>query len=187
MKCSRALLIARLLLVLSLVRGLHGVDVLGRVLLSSAAALRGLATAGSVTKQTWSDLLDGMLEEARDSDKEEADLTHAEGLSGGLSGAKPLRLLARLADARTAFHNASLQWATVVDKCLGRGYKLTSQDVVKMRDAVAGEVFLAKHKNGLKKADGYTAMSLARTAALLLPVLLDRGVEEYDEELQGKT
>ena len=181
MKCALSVLLARALLLMSLVRGLHGVTVLGKVL-QSKGVLSMLATADSVSKETWSKILSKMRSTARTLGFKDADLNHAEGLNAGLSGVKPVVLLAHHKGSGEAFHNASLSWSQIIDKCLGKGYVLSSKDVLAMRDAAA-EVFLAKHANGIKRASSYTRMSLGRSMAMTLPLLFNRPAGEYDQHL----
>ncbi|CAK0818067.1 unnamed protein product, partial [Prorocentrum cordatum] len=166
-------LLARLLLLLHLVRGKRGVEIVGGLFCKRewVRAFQGLLAAvkagAVVLGKTW------------------RQLAHAEGLNMGYSGIHPIQTLARSRQARVLFESASEAWSTVVRKILNRGYVVNTDDVLFLWESVRQKVGLALQKGCLKKAGRYTSMSLARSFAQVAGAVFHRRVAEYDARLHA--
>ena len=173
MRASRvAHVLSRALLFLHLVRGKDGVTMIGNIfgtntfLRRLGGDIKGAALLKDLLKATRSRL--------RRLGLPATHLAHREGLLAGMTGLHPLLALATSTKARELFALAAQAWERVLAKVLCRGYCLSSQDVLSLHRAVRGKVGVAVHSGTLRTARAYTAMSLARSLAELVPRVFKR-------------
>jgi len=181
MHSERALLLARVLLLLHLVRGAHGVVEVASVI-SGKRLLRNFMD-DEISQKTWKLLAKAVRERLKKIKKKRPYLAHSEGLIAGYSGYHPLHCLANSGKARAAFDAIARIWSITVVRCCCKGYTLTSPHVVDLWKAVRGKAPLAMRSGVVCSAGQYTAMSLGRSFAQLLPFLFGRAASDMDETL----
>ena len=183
MACSLGLLLSRTLLLLHLVRGKKGVEIVGDILCRQpylAAIKKGVLNAGS-----WKALLAAVKATLSKDGLPDTVLAHAEGLNAGYSGIHPLEALAGSAVARKMFDTASASMSSVIRKFLIRGYFVTSQDILDLWKSVRQNVVLAIRNGKIMKAGKYTSMSLARSIAHVATGVFKRPATPYSEDLHA--
>ena len=178
---SLAVLVSRVLLLLLLVRGNYGVQVIAGILCNRKHLLS--IKNHVVNATTWKSILAAAKAVVAKNGLPITSMAHAEGLNAGFSGAHPLQALSASAQARKYFEAAADALSEIVRKLLVKGYVLASGDVLKVWKAVKGKVVMAKRNKKLMKAGKYTAMSIARSLAHMVNSVFDRRVSTYDASL----
>ena len=178
---SLAVLVSRVLLLLLLVRGNYGVQVIAGILCNRKHLLS--IKNHVVNATTWKSILAAAKAVVAKNGLPITSMAHAEGLNAGFSGAHPLQALSASAQARKYFEAAADALSEIVRKLLVKGHVLASGDVLKVWKAVKGKVVMAKRNKKLMKAGKYTAMSIARSLAHMVNSVFDRRVSTYDASL----
>lgn len=169
-------LLARVLLLLHMVRGAFGVSELG-ALLCKAKYLRLLA--GEINRKTCRFIWKTFRKKVAEVTK----LAHAEGLNAGLTGSHPLLALLNSQEARAQFVSTASAWSVLIEKFLIKGCVATSQDAKDLWLAVSNKVVLAIHRGKSRRAGRYTAMHLAGSMAMTASLIFHRQVAKYSKEL----
>ena len=180
MICLAALL-ARIALLLNIVRGKQGCKIIGQIL-KTKRFLKGFA-ADVITRAWWKELLSSVERTMKKCGMHVTAVAHLEGLNAGLSGLHPLKTLVKLESARRAFHVVSCEWSKVVQRMLVRGYELVTGDVLAFWNSVKNKLVLAVHEGTIKKAGKYTSMNLARVMAALATSCWGCRLATYDQQL----
>lgn len=100
--CGLHLLQARIVLLLHLIRGMFGVEVVG-TLFTQRAVLKKFAVMGFMTSAAWKDIRTLIRRKLKRMRKSNTFAQHAEGLLGGFSGLHPIDALVFSRKARQAF------------------------------------------------------------------------------------
>ena len=181
MTSERALLFTRLLLLLHLVRGAFGVPEVTTVVTKKQHIRNFCAVELSV--HAWKSLASDVRRRLKKIKKPQTYLAHSEGLCAGYSGFHPIYCLANSAKARAAFDDVVRTWSAIVVRCFCKGFVLSSQHVIVLWEAVRGKAPMALRQGKVHSAGNYTAMSLARSLAPLVPQLFDRAEGDFDATL----
>ena len=193
MACTRALLVARVLLVLHLIRGQTGVSLVGPLLCQRR--FQAGFSVENVSRDMFKLLYSTVADKLRSLGKSETHISHAEGLNAGYSGIHPLRALAFCQEARKLFEEVASAWSRVLIKWLCKGYRVQSADAMQLWKGVKNRAPLAVRttKKILKskttfhrrvmKAGKYSSMHLARSVAALSVPVFKRQVVDYGLEL----
>ena len=147
---SLAVLVSRVLLLLLLVRGNYGVQVIAGILCNRKHLLS--IKNHVVNATTWQSILAAAKAVVAKNGLPITSMAHAEGLNAGFSGAHPLQALSASAQARKYFEAAADALSEIVRKLLVKGHVLASGDVLKVWKAVKGKVVMAKRNKKLMKA-----------------------------------
>ena len=183
MSSPRILLYTRLLLILNLVRGKHGVEMVGDVLRS--AKFVTLFSKASLDVLCWRSLYRAVLQRLKKSGMTASSISHAEGLHAGYSGLHPLKALAFSAAARINFDEMVAGCYEVVLSCTCPGFVLLPEHVLRLWTAIKGKAPLALRESQLKKAGRYTSMSLTRAMVDVLCETLHCACNSYNDDLHG--
>ena len=172
MLSHRVLLYTRLLLILNLVRGKRGVEIVGYLL--QLGKFLQLFAQVTLDAASWRELYRAVVQRLKKLNLSKTSISHAEGLNAGYSGLHPLKALAFSSAARTNFDQMVAGCYEVVLRCTCKGFVVLPEHVLQLWGAIKGKAPLALRKSQLKKAGRYTSMSLTRSMVQVLCEALGR-------------
>ena len=180
---TRALLFTRVVIVLNLVRGKNGVELVGEIL--GQREYLHLFCADAVHVKTWQKLHRAVIHRIRQLGESCPFISHREGLASGYSGIHPLEALRHSCEARHFFDKVVNGCYALVLRCMCKGFVVLPEHIIELWNAIKGKAPLAKRGRTLCLAARYTSMSLARVLGQLLCSILGRPLATYNESLHA--